>query len=448
MKQKVLSFFLLFSFFNIVTYAQNSSALSLQDSFREVAQISLPFVVEIITEDIVETSDPISLFFGGQSPDRVRSGLGSGFFVRKTKDTYYILTNNHVVENANTIKVKSYQGKQYAATLVGGDPLKDLALISINTKDTLPIAVLGDSDKLQVGDIVFAVGNPLGFESSITQGIVSALGRSQSPTLNALTDYIQTDASINQGNSGGALVNLRGEVVGINSWIASKTGGNIGLGFSIPINNARRTIDDFINTGSARYGWLGINMGELSENLAKEIKTKNTMGAFVYNVYDKSPAAQSGIQAGDYIIAVNGKSIQSISQFSQTVANLEADQIVNFTVIRNNKERELKVKIGLRSSAVGQNSSLWPGVSIITLTNDIRKELKISRSKGSLIIVGVIQDGILSESGLQRGDIILSINGKKMNTLTDFYNIINSAPKLTFALDRQGREIELTVSHQ
>ena len=247
---------------------------SFQDATRQVAGQVLPVVVEIDTISEVERRNiqsPLEFFFGrpdsnnddDESRPLLQRGLGSGIIVRRTGNDVYVLTNEHVIGNATEITVTLYDGREYRAELVGGDENRDLALVRFQTTEEVPVATLGDSQDVQVGDLVFAVGNPLGFASTITSGIVSAVERDGPVGSNGplLTNYIQTDAAINRGNSGGPLVNLDGEVVGINTWIASRSGGSIGLGFAIPINNASRAIDQIIATGRVEYGWLGVNMG-------------------------------------------------------------------------------------------------------------------------------------------------------------------------------------------
>ena len=254
------------------TTAFAQSALSiveaLQTTFRSVSDTVLPSVVEVditqtktYTNPLGNMTNPFEWFFGnggssdgssGNTREYQTSGLGSGVIVRKTGNTYYVLTNNHVAGEATKISVKLYDDRTFEAKLVGTDDRIDIALISFETKDNLPVAKLGDSDKVKVGDICLAFGAPLGYSQSVTQGIVSATGRSES-SMSSISDYIQTDAAINQGNSGGPLVNIYGEVIGINTWIASSSGGSVGLGFAIPINNVKNAIDAFIKDGKITY---------------------------------------------------------------------------------------------------------------------------------------------------------------------------------------------------
>ncbi len=290
---------------------------ALQTAFRSISSGVLPSVVEI---DVVQTktrqTNPLNgfpfFFFGlpddgeGGIQEYQQEGLGSGVIVRHTGNTYYVLTNQHVVGTAENISIKLHDSRVFTGKLVGSDERKDVALVSFESDDTsIPVAVLGDSDTVQAGDICFAMGTPLGFYSSVSQGIISATGRSGGPG-NNINDFIQTDAAINQGNSGGPLVNIYGEVIGINTWIASQSGGSQGLGFSIPINNVKRSIDDFINSGKVTYGWVGVSLAEADKEYQQSLGVEGKTGALAVQVFLNSPAYKGGMQPGDYVIALNG----------------------------------------------------------------------------------------------------------------------------------------------
>ncbi|MCK5197716.1 MAG: trypsin-like peptidase domain-containing protein, partial [Spirochaetales bacterium] len=300
--------------------SQNINNLeAIQNANRRLAKEVLPAIVSIDVVNIIERqtttmfSSPFDLFFGRPNPDRGKDSepetqefrskaMGSGVIVKKDGKIVYILTNNHVVGEADEITIHLDDGREFEAEIVGTDQRRDIALVKFETNENIPVARLGNSDEVQVGDISFAIGNPLGFSSTFTSGVISAVGRNADERLGtAFTDFIQTDAAINPGNSGGALVNIYGEVIGINTWIASQTGGNIGLGFSIPINRAKEIIDDLITSGKVEYGWLGISMGDPSDNLIDEMKLADRSGAFVFNVYNDSPAWKGGIKPGDFI---------------------------------------------------------------------------------------------------------------------------------------------------
>src|SRR5574344_195135 len=297
-----------------VSAASLSVIEAMQNVFRSVSSSVLPSVVEV---DVVETktrpANPFSeipfFFFGepegsqdnSQQREYKQSGLGSGVIVKRDGKTYYVLTNNHVAGSANEITVKLNDGREFSCKLVGNDERKDIALVSFTSDDDkIPVAILADSDKVQTGDICFAMGTPLGYFASVTQGIVSATGRTGTGIGN-ISDFIQTDAAINQGNSGGPLVNIYGEVIGINTWIASQSGGSQGLGFAIPINNIKKAINDFISKGKVTYGWLGVSLVDITKEYKEELGVGNTTGAFASQVFVGSPAQKSGMQAGDYI---------------------------------------------------------------------------------------------------------------------------------------------------
>lgn len=438
-----------------------------QNMIRYIAQKALPVVVEVNVVDVIKQPvqrffSPFDFFFNfpndpqnnqknRNTPEEQefrRNGLGSGVIVRKVNDTVYVLTNNHVVGNADEISVNLYDGRQFTAKLVGKDPLRDLALVSFETKEDVPIADLGDSNKLQVGDIVLAVGNPYGFESTVTYGIVSALGRrvSPDPSTASLTDYIQTDAAINQGNSGGALVNIQGEVIGINTWIASSTGGNVGLGFAIPINNAKKTIDDFILKGKVDYGWLGINTGDATDSLRDDMKLKGKSGSFVYDIFKGSPADRSGIQPGDFITAINGKDIKDRDDLVNTVAGLTPGQAHDFSIVRLGKEMNIKVTIDVRDadSESLKSQKAWPGMVVVGITDQIRKNLNLPKKGGNIVVGSVEQNSPAAIGGIRPGDIIKEINGKSIDTVMDFYKALSdSKSEVMMKIVRQNNEFVL-----
>jgi Do/DeqQ family serine protease len=443
--------------------ANNATGLStlqnLQEAFRSVAAGVLPTVVEIDVVDVVKQqvpsiTNPFEFFFSprGDNPQAPeerefrQQGLGSGVIVRHTGNKVYVLTNNHVAGEAEEISVKLNDGRQFTAKLVGADPNRDLALVVFETTEQVPVAQLGDSNTLQVGDWVLAVGSPLGFDSTVTAGIVSAIGRHSAPGMGvaSFTDYIQTDAAINQGNSGGALINIYGQVVGINAWIASPSGGNVGLGFAIPINNAKKAIDDFITKGKIEYGWLGVSMGIVSPEAVKDLKLESARGAFVYGVFKGSPADKAGVLPGDFITEVNREGLRDTSELLLRIGNLEPGQKAELTVVRYGQPQHLSVKIAAREAEpVSSSGKLWPGFSVVPLTDDIRSQLNLSKSSGKLVIGAVEQGGIADIAGLKSGDIVRSVNGQTVNTVLDFYKTFNSSKsrEIMFTVERQETEL-------
>lgn len=405
----------------------------MQNAFRLIAQKIIPSVVEIRTTSVVRLTDqwPFQFRFNNgdeeKDPKEYRqSGLGSGVIVERRGNKVYILTNHHVVQNATEITIQLADKRQFNASLVGSDSHKDLALVVFETNEAIPIAELGDSDTVAVGDWVMAVGNPLGYSSTITVGIVSAVGRERAGS--SFTDYIQTDAAINQGNSGGALVNIFGQVIGINSWIASPSGGNVGLGFAIPINKAKKDIQDFITKGKVEYGWLGISIGDISAGLAKELLLENKRGAFVFGIYSNGPAASAGIKVGDFIIAVDERPIKSSSDLLNAIANLAPQKQSSFKLLRFGKEVSLKVTLGTRpdDKTLAENVKyLWPAFTVDTISEEVVKRLKLENKVSGVVVSSVTSKSQAESSGLKAGDIITKINNSPVSGLLDFYKLIN-----------------------
>ncbi|MDR1956705.1 MAG: Do family serine endopeptidase [Treponema sp.] len=413
-------------------------AEGLQSAFRAVANKVQPSVVELKTVSIRRqqipnfNGIPWEFFFGprdgspdgqGQEREYRSQGLGSGIIVRQQQDTYYVLTNNHVVGDANEIMVAANNGKEYPAVLVGKDERKDLAMVSFKTGDVHPLAELGDSDGVSVGDWAIAVGNPLGLMSSVTMGIVSFVGRTGGPG-NNINDFIQTDASINQGNSGGALVNIRGQVIGINTWIASNNsgGGSVGLGFAIPINNAKRSIDEFISSGEISYGWLGVSLTDPDRDTLQALRLEGKRGALATQVFLGSPADKGGIRPGDFITHVNSKEVRGTNPLTLMVGDLKPGDQAQFTVIRDGVSRDFQVRIEVRTNTVAaDNKKLWPGVWAVPLSDSIRESLKLDKNAQGVYVAQVIPETPAAIIGLQRNDRITGINGEPVRDMVSFY---------------------------
>ena len=438
------------------TADQAAVAQSFQQQFRTVAAQTLPVVVQVnVVNKVTQNTpqSPFEFFFGtprdGDSQEREfrREGMGSGVIVARDGRTVYVLTNDHVAGAADEIDIVLHDDRTFSGTIVGSDELMDLALVSFETDEEVPIAPLGDSDSLQAGDWVFAVGNPLGFQSTITAGIVSAAGRSaQAGTgMSGVTDYIQTDAAINRGNSGGPLVNLDGEVVGINTWIASQTGGSIGLGFAIPVNNAKRAITDFLNEGEVAYSWLGVQVGTVGKELAEGLGIEESGGAFVSGVYEESPADRSGILPGDVIVRIGDREIDSSNTLVRTVANLEPGDENTFEIVRGGERIRVDVQTGRRTAESGTESPVWPGISVTPLTDSIREQLDLSRRAAGVVVAGVASNSPASDSGLRPGDTVIAVNGESVRSLAQFYSQLNttSSEEVQFRVIRDGREIIL-----
>ncbi|HDQ13715.1 MAG TPA: Do family serine endopeptidase [Sediminispirochaeta sp.] len=433
---------------------------AMQKSFREVAQKVLPVVVELKVVEVVRQqvpSAPRGWPWDFLYPDRDKGeepkgqerefrnqGLGSGVIVRKDGNKHYVLTNNHVVGEADEIQVVLNDGREFTASMIGSDPRRDLAMVMFESRDrNIPIAELGDSDDLYVGDWVLAVGSPFGFVSSVTAGIVSAKGRS-GPQGN-ISDFIQTDAAINRGNSGGALVDTEGKVIGINTWIAAPTGGNIGLGFAIPINNAKRAIDDFITKGSVEYGWLGVSVGDVNSQLADELELDDGKGALVHNVYLDSPADKAGLKPGDFITHIDGRPVESRDEVVRIVGNLVAGDLVDFRVQRMGRSIELEVEIGVRADEkeiLSNQKKLWPGMAVVPLEEQAREELGIPDSEDGVLVISVERGTKAYIHGIRPYDLITTINGDPVEEMQDFYRLIGDSSRDKFEISyiREGEK--------
>ena len=321
-------------------------------SYRDAARTSLPAVVHIYTTQQVRQQrhplfdDPIFRHFFGERPEgqnRRNSGLGSGVIVSQNG---YILTNFHVIEGADDIQVALNDGKTYKARIVGTDPESDLAVLRIDASG-LPAITFGQMDNLRVGDVVLAIGNPFGVGQTVTMGIVSALGRSHLG-INTFENFIQTDAAINPGNSGGALVDAQGNLVGINTAIYSRTGGNHGIGFAIPVSSARSIMEQIIESGSVTRGWIGVEAQEITEELAESFGLPDTEGALIAGVVRGSPADRAGVRPGDVLLSVNGKAVTDPQVMLDLIAELKPEEKAAFRLRRDRSILELQVRIGKR----------------------------------------------------------------------------------------------------
>ena len=433
-------------------------AEELQNVFRSVSEKVLPSVVELRIVSVSRrplpnlNGIPWDFFFGprDRAPNQEREfrseGLGSGIIVRHRNGVYYALTNNHVVEDATEIIVATRDGREYPAELVGKDERTDLAMVSFRTNDTHPLASLGDSDAVAVGDWAIAIGNPLGQHFSVTLGIVSAVGRTGGPGRN-INDFIQTDAPINQGNSGGPLINIRGEVIGVNTWIASNSsgGGSIGLGFAIPINNTKRSIDEFIETGTTSYGWLGVSLLEPTREMAAGLGIEGRRGALASQVFLGSPADTGGIRPGDFITHVNGRETRGANQLTMMVGDLRPGDSATFTIVRDRQTITVQVRITARTDqAASDNRRLWPGVTVVPITDELRQNLELDNNARGLVAAQVISGSPADIVGLRQGDVITSINGVNVNDIAAFFRVLRerTSGEVWFGIRRGGSSLE------
>ena len=372
-------------------------------------------------------NDFFERFFGPSVPREYKqNSLGSGIIVGKDGT---IVTNNHVVENADEIKVLLKNGKEYQATIVGRDPNTDIAVIKIEPDEPLTAAELGDSDALEVGEWVLALGSPFGYEQTLTAGIISAKGR----VIGAgnYDDFLQTDASINPGNSGGPLINMEGQVIGINTAIA---GVGTGIGFAIPVNMAKNVIEQLKSHGEVTRGWLGVSIQPLSDELAEYYGVKNKKGAYVAGVEPGDPADKAGIQAKDIIVEINGKQVEDPRDLTRMVADIPVGDLAEVVVLRDGKSNKIKVKIGKRddeliasrnkpgSTAPTQNAL---GIRVEEITPDMANRYNLPET-GGVIVSSLSPDGKAAKAGLQSGDIIKEINHEEITSLSDYNRVMDS----------------------
>jgi serine protease Do len=414
------------------------AAAVLAANWVELTRVLKPAVVNISSrrlEERVEMQNP----FGNLSPfgddergprrprHTVRS-MGSGFIINPAG---YIVTNNHVVEGATDIRVKIDDGRELAGTVVGRDPKTDLALLKVEANG-LPVIPLGDSTQLQVGEPVMAIGNPFGLERTVTTGIISATGRviGQGP----YDDFIQTDASINPGNSGGPLINTRGQAVGINAAIFSQSGGSVGIGFAIPVNQAKSVVTQLVASGRVTRGWLGVTIQPLTAELAKGFNVTEGTGALVAGVQDGSPAARAGVKAGDIITHYDGQKVATSADLPKLVAATAVGRQVPVTVVREGKKVALNVTVaqmdepGQPVMAQAEEAKGPLGLTVETVTPSIAKELKLSEPRG-VIVRGVRSGSPAENAGIRAGDVITEVDRQAVADAAQMKRALEKHPK-------------------
>jgi len=471
MSQCIMSFVYLF----IALFATQVRAQDVPVTFAELAKTYGPTVVNIYSTQTIEARNlPYDYFFDNkqlpdlfrhffdipqqphgnqQLPSQKRTSLGSGVII---SDDGYIVTNNHVIENADEINVRLANYEEYTAKIIGRDAKTDLGLIKIEPKHTLDYANFGNSDELQVGDWVIAIGNPFGFDHTVTAGIVSGKGRSLGEE--TYQNFIQTDASINPGNSGGPLFNMKGQLMGINTAIYSKSGGNIGLGFAIPANMAQNVISQLKGTGKVTRGMLGVRIQPVTADLAEQFNLERPIGALVSQVETGSPAEKAGIKPGDIITGFNGKEIVQMTMLPALVAQTSVGSKADVTLFRNGSKKRVNVVIGeLAEGGEASGSSddmIYSsddfGLSVQEVTPELAKSMDVDSADG--LIISSIKPGSLAEqSGLQRGDILLEGGlGQKripLVTVKDFEKLLAESKQLNILLlvkrDKQTRFVLL-----
>ena len=408
-------------------------------AMAEIATAARPTIVNVASTDttkIRETQDPSSRNEYGQIEkprERKQVSLGSGVIV---DEDGYILTNKHIIENPDNIRVRLFDKREFKGLLIGADPKTDLAVIKIDANH-LPVLIIGDSDKLRVGETVMAIGNPYGLSQTVTSGIVSATGRAD-VGIAEYEDFIQTDAAINPGNSGGALVNMRGELIGINTAIFSTTGGHQGIGFAIPSNMAKVVMRSLMLNGKVIRGWFGASVQALTPELARIFKLKDERGALVADVFEGSPAEKAGLRRGDVIIEFNSKEIDEPLYLRNMVANTLPKTEVTLKIIRKGKVDVVKGAIEelptetVKSSTVVDN--YLKGIYVQNLTPELKKTFDIPKRIAGVAIID-IDDGTPADGVLMKGDVIMEVNNKLINNVKDFDTSVSEImPKQTVLL--------------
>jgi len=458
---------------------------SFRTIFADIAEKLIPSIVSVIPtkiDTVVFNNNPFYQFYGDddsgfpfeqffgmpnprghqaqpqkQQPQkkelRRQQGLGSGVIVSKDG---YILTNFHVVHGADEIEIKTSDKRTFQATIVGVDSLSDVAVLKIKgpVKD-LAVVYIGDSDKLRVGEWVMAIGNPFALTSTVTQGIVSALGRRDDKNSTQFQNFIQTDAAINPGNSGGALVNMNGELIGINTMIYTTSGGFMGIGMAIPVNMAKRVMEDIIYHGKVTRGWLGVQIQEVNDAMRGALGLDNKKGVLVSDVFANQPADKAGMKRGDVILTIGGKNVETTNDLRNTVALLEPGKKIPVEIFRNGKEQTLTVVLNERDEANidklsvsgdkskdGSAESLaLLGLSVSNLTDESRKQFHVADGAKGVVVTEVDQSSQAAGEGIQAGDVIMEFNRQPVASVTDFNKIakdVKPESSVLFLIQRGG----------
>jgi len=415
-----------------------SSGVASQNSYADLVTRVAPAVVTIRSTERVRPAQQFPFmddpnfrdFFGDRSPQQQQpqrvQGVGSGVIVNPDG---YILTNHHVVDGAVEIRVELTDKRTFTAKLIGSDQPSDLAVIKIDAK-SLPTLPLGDSDKVRVGDVVLAVGNPLGIGQTVTSGIVSAKGRATGLSDGSFEDFLQTDAAINRGNSGGALVNTNGELVGINSQILSPSGGSIGIGFAIPSNMAKAVMDQLLKTGKVRRGMLGVTIQSIDADLASSLNLPAASGAIVTSVSPGGPADRAGVKRGDVITSVNNQPVADTNGLRNLVAGMAPGSNTTLAVMRGGREQTFQVALaelperprseGEDSDSEGTTGNEKFGLTLQPLNADTASRFGLDAADQGLLVTKVDPSGAAANAGLRQGDLIQEVNQRPVRTFTEF----------------------------
>ncbi len=439
---------LMLGFALLLAQAAVSHARGAPESFADLADKISPSVVNITTSTTVAAStgpgpvvpegSPFEDFFRDLIPDgegqrrpRRSQALGSGFVI---SEDGYIVTNNHVIEKADEILIEFFSGNELEAKVIGTDPNTDIALLKVESDEPLPFVPFGDSDVMRVGDWVMAMGNPLGQGFSVSAGIVSARNRALSGTYD---DYIQTDAAINRGNSGGPLFNMEGEVIGVNTAILSPNGGSIGIGFAMSSGVVTKVVDQLKEFGETRRGWLGVRIQDVTADVAEAIGLEDAKGALVTDV-PEGPAAEAGMESGDVIVSFNGADIIDVRDLVRRVGNTEVGKAVRMVVFRDGKTQTLKVVLGRRETAEGAVPAVAKpedtpvqkellGLTVSPITDELREQLELSEAADGLVVVDVDETTEAYEKGLRAGDVITEAGQQKVTNADDLQARLDEA---------------------
>ncbi|WP_105636770.1 serine endoprotease DegQ [Cronobacter dublinensis] len=389
----------------------------------------LPAVVSVQVQGTAvqeqRVPEELKKYFGESMPEQQAQpfeGLGSGVIIDAAKG--YVLTNNHVINHAEKISVQLNDGREFEAKLIGGDDQSDIALIQLQNASNLTQIQVADSDKLRVGDFVVAVGNPFGLGQTATSGIVSALGRS-GLNLEGFENFIQTDASINRGNSGGALLNLNGELIGINTAILAPGGGSVGIGFAIPANMAQTLSKQLMQSGEVKRGLLGIKGTEMSADIAKAFNLNTQRGAFVSEVLPNSGSAKAGIKAGDVIVSLNGRPLNSFAELRSRIATTEPGTKVKLGLLRDGKAQEVEVTLDKSTSSSASADIIAPALQGATLSDGQLKD----GTKG-ITIDNVEKGSAAAQAGLHKDDVIVGVNRERVSTIAEMRKLLASKPAI------------------
>jgi len=447
--------------------AQETGVVMVPNNFSQLAKDAKPSVVNIRTVTTVKGGGRVfNHFFGGppngrknpleefwgpfhdNQPQRdfKQRSLGSGFIIDKEG---YIVTNNHVVENADQIKVKLADEKEFDAELVGRDPKTDLALIKISSNTDLSPIRMGNSDKANVGNWVVAIGSPFGLEQTVTAGIVSAKGRIIG--FGPYEDFIQTDASINPGNSGGPLINMQGEVVGINTAIVAS---GQGIGFAIPINMAKDIIAQLKLSGEVTRGWLGVGIQDLSKELEQYYGVESSGGVLITQVFEGDPAEKSGIKPNDIIVEINGETVTSARELSSIIANTEIGKKTTIKLLRNGKRKTVQVELAKRDDdklmarKPGEESNDDMGIQLMDLSEENAGRFGFEADEKGVLVIGIKPGGKAESAGIRRGDLVKEVNHEQVSSVRDYtkqINKIDDGDEVQFLI-RRAREGFVVVS--